>query len=120
MNMGGKIVKKIKTIFSDTKYNIQNFGLFFGIHFLICSLTRKYMYLNRKLAINILENKFDYVLRNIEDNYTEPKEIDLNQKTIYFFWAQGFESVPSLVNRAISLAKCFYSDYTIVQLDLNN
>ena len=99
-------------------HNYKNFGFLYGTSFLMTkTIFRKFEYMTRRRAINILDNKFGYIFK-------ENQRYGINKnkftKNIFVFWGQGFDKLPEIPNVCIKRIEELYPDYKIYKITLNN
>lgn len=116
-NISRKVWKKLDECYREYKEFGWRYGTdYFATHFFF----RKSKWRTRQRAINILSKQFSYIF----ENPTYSKGIDPSVRevpqNIYLFWAQGFNSLPYVVNEAIHRIKIFYPEYNLILLDMNN
>ena len=119
-NITRKWKNKLKKLTIDTYWHSLNFGIKYGCSFFITDLLKKYRYLTRIRAINILDEEFGYIFKKYADLEYSIPEVLYNQKNFFLFWAQGAERLPYLTQEVLERVKVFYPDYTVYLLDLNN
>lgn len=98
-------------------YNFKNFGLFFGIDFLFHKVFKKNEWKTRKRAIRILDKRFGYIF---QENASKGKNVNPFEKNIFVFWGQGFDSLPKIPKACIESIKCYYPDYNLFCISLEN
>lgn len=99
-------------------YNIKNFGLFFGLDFLIHkTILKKNEWKTRKKSIKILDKEFGYIFKNNSKYGANNNEFE---KNIFVFWGQGFNNLPEIPKLCIKSIERFYSDYNIYYITLEN
>lgn len=99
-------------------YNYKNFGFLYGTSFLLTkTLFRKYEYITRKHAINILDKEFGYIYERERKNGKNKNKFE---KNIFVFWGQGFDKLPEIPDKCLKSIKKFYNDYRIYEITLDN